>query len=306
MPAARLVLIDAEDEDAFYADCADRLRDAAPAGVHVLEPLRLRDHGAPTVVRRPRPKPIDWPRLGDAVQTLVARARAQGRGDERVTHTVLGGLAPLPVFALAGCEFSAWTTWSGPFTLVHKRRNGPWDTLVLDGQQPARSQRIFTHTTDLAQLSLGDQGLVAVAVSTDRKPDQSAIVAFCRESGHALAGTVELRAQKLTLTADSVRPALAEIQRFFDELAGLTRAHELAVFIDGPANLAFLVGHAINPNVFGVVHVPNYVRAERRYEPALTLPWPPPDAAAPRDQRRHLAAVSDGRCPVLRGQCWPI
>jgi hypothetical protein len=89
-----------------------------------------------------------------------------------------------------------------------------------------------------------------------------------------MAGIVEIRSQRpLVLDDSNTLAAFAQIKHTLAQIPSLFPRHAaLALFVDGPATLAFMVGRAINPNLHGTVHVANYVSGEKGYERAFTLP----------------------------------
>jgi hypothetical protein len=281
MKTARLLLLDAESADAHHSLREEDLRARVPRGLRPLPALRLSRFGAPDVVRRGgAPQPVAWDSLGAAVMRLVEAAREQGRKAAPPTHTLVAGLAPLPVFTLAGHELSAWI---GDVSLVNRRRDSTWDVLTLDASAAPSDAQPFDVVTGLPADPLPGTGLVGVALTTRGVPvDHDAMVAFCRERGQEAAGLVEIRSRApLILDATNVRPAFAQVERALGVLHGLfPKRQGVALFVDGPAPLAFLVGRALNPNVHHNVLVANYVAPRRAYEPAFTLPWRTAAAAA--------------------------
>ena len=269
MKNARLVWIDAESDAAMNSLRAECLYDHVPKGHRALEPLRLSDFGCPQIVRD---RPLDWQGVGDAVMRLVDEARKQGRSSDPPDHTVVGGFGPLPVFALAGFALHQRT---GGLTLVNPRENAPPDVLDFGVSAPI----VGAPFDIVTPLEASDAcGLVALLIATNsRTPDLESMEAFCRASGHEVAGVVELRARDgIELLAANAGAAYAQMRRLLDAVPSCFRESQgTALFIDGPATLAFLAGRAINPNAYAhTVHVPNRVRSAHRYEPALTLPWP--------------------------------
>src|SRR5262249_12042133 len=83
--------------------------------------IRLTDIGAPRLDRRaPSPQPVDWSRLGVAVESAGERVREIGASPLSLDLYV-GGFAPLPVFAHLGYAFPKF---GGNQTVLHRDFGG--------------------------------------------------------------------------------------------------------------------------------------------------------------------------------------
>ncbi len=298
MSIARIVLLDAQREDGYHSIGPEDVAPHAPSGARVQQVLRLSDCDAPLVTRfGPRAAPVDWPGLGSALDRLLARLRQATGSDAAPAHTLVAGQGPLPLFALAGFELQRLR----PLTLVNWRQNGEQaDVLTLGGDE--------THATDTLDEPFGvvsglpsepslARGLVAVVVSTFGAPvERDALSTAASKLGHELAGVVQIHSRDhLTLDSQGLRAAFAQLHDRLRRVHVLfPKRDAIGLFIAGPATLAFLAGRAVSPRVHGLVYVPDHV-SPGRYEPALTLPWPPGEGAQagshPQSARQPAAAV---------------
>ena len=215
---------------------------------------------------------VDFPACADAIQRMVATAR-EGRGpDAPNAHFYVVGRAALPVFAHLGMELSAWAD----VTLLNRRKEGFWDVLSLQDPAPKEGELFFKTVLGLeaTRPSLSD-GRVAVFVSTNYPPNEEAIFNFLKERGETPAGIIEVRTEagrNTLLDTTNTARVMNELVQVFNRIRDVyPRTKKLALFIAGPATLAFMATRAINRNIFGDVWVPNYEGGV--YHPAAELPW---------------------------------
>ncbi|MCY1003831.1 SAVED domain-containing protein [Myxococcus sp. MISCRS1] len=181
------------------------------------------------------------------------------------------GRAPLPLFTLLGAEMSAWAK---PQTFLNQRKDGTWDILKLDETKHGET-RYFDHLSGLNNEISEANGLVGVFISTQAALPRDAVRTFLTNHGTGIAGIVECR-NSATIPVDAFNAsAIAEeIARVFAETRRVYPNHSgLALFIAGPASLAFMVGRAFNPRAMGRAWVANF--SPPGYELAFTLPWLP-------------------------------
>jgi len=210
----------------------------------------------------------------------------------------IAGRAPLPVFAHLGSELSAWAT---PPVLLNRRKDGVWD-IVTTGATANDPAVFFDVRTDLASSPAESTGRVAVFVSTlGTPPQRDALRSFVVARGDDLAGIVELRTGGPEyLTGENAGRAAEELAQVVSQLPGAyPHAEGIALFVAGPAHLAFLAGRAINANMLRDVLIPNFRTGE--YEDALRLPWrgatPRALSLEPEDEKDRnavLALLRDG------------
>ncbi len=275
MSTTRVVILDAQRKEARYSLTDSDWRPHVPTGSRALTPLRLSDFGAPDVVRTGAgARPVDWAGLAAAMARLSEASRSTDGDSDPPTHTLVVGQAPLPVFALAGYEFGSWT---GSIFLLNRRRDGTWDRLPMRSSEWVETLP-FEVATPIPREASDARGIVAVAVSTLHPVDPECVETYCRSQGAGLAALIELRGAErgIVLNASMAPGALIQLRETFDKIQRrFPRRHSIALIVSGRATLAFMAAHAINPNVVGRVHVPNYVPSHdeqpNAYEHAFTL-----------------------------------
>src|SRR6266540_1978700 len=292
-PPIQVLLIDLDDAMAIE-DIAGRL----PAGRAQLPPLTLTTFGAQRITRPGNERgQVHWDGIAQAVVRLVTAARAM-RPEGEQPEFWIAGRAPLPVFAHLGSELSAWAT---PPVLLNRRKDGVWD-IVTTGATANDPAVFFDVRTDLASSPAESTGRVAVFVSTlGTPPQRDALRSFVVARGDDLAGIVELRTGGPEyLTGENAGRAAEELAQVVSQLPGAyPHAEGIALFVAGPAHLAFLAGRAINANMLRDVLIPNFRTGE--YEDALRLPWrgatPRALSLEPEDEKDRnavLALLRDG------------
>lgn len=279
---ARIILLDAEDEHGAPGLHEDDVRRCVP-DLQCIETLRLRRDRKPLVARRDGVRqPVDWQALGSALKRLLGDVH-EARGRDPAAVTIVAGVGPLPMFAVAGFELERVS----PLVLVNRRQRQPmFDVLTFD------------HTTTVAPTQPGSpgffdgvplprdrseaRGLVAVGISTGAPIERDQMQAFAREVGFELAGVAHLHkaephAGHAPLTLDAGNALLAAAQ-LFDTVRvvheSFPRRDAIALFIRGPAPLAFLAGRAIGGGVTGRVLLPLCREERDGYEPAFELRGP--------------------------------
>jgi hypothetical protein len=228
--------------------------------------LKLSDFGA---VPGPRGSVVDWEACADAVVRMIDQALTIHPEDGQPVDFYVVGRAALPIFAHLGALLSKWST----VTILNQRQDGTWDNLPLKVAAATGGDKVFTLH------GLGDPtdatGRVAVFVSTAYAAPRDAIKAFLSSRGEPLAGIVEIVTASKGVTLLDAANAASVLHELTDAFAEIRRVYpsttSIALFIGGPASLAFIAGRAVNPNVFSDIWVPNYVAPS--YHFALALPW---------------------------------
>ncbi len=218
-------------------------------------------------------QPMPFANLAAGVSTLTRSARRAVESAADQTEWYVYGQAPLPLFALLGFELSAWAK---PLTFLNRRKDGTWDSLPINSAaDTAKMPQVF-ETVGLESTHEAT-GRVAVFVSVMGNAAPSGpIHGYFGARGETLAGLVQVRTPvPVLLTADNVATAAQELAEALSALAtaypnALTRG--AALFVSGPASLAFLLGRSVNPNIVREVWVPNFVSGE--YQDAVALPMP--------------------------------
>jgi SMODS-associated and fused to various effectors sensor domain/CHAT domain len=215
---------------------------------------------------------IDFPGCADALARMVAEARRKLEGETRQVRYYVAGRAPLPVFAHLGMELSAWSD----VTLINQRKDLSWDVLPLKGRPASGSAPYFKIIKGVAldEPSEAD-GRVAIFISTGHTPQRAELHAFLRACNSAIAGFIEVSAGQNSLTMldeSNVAQAMNELAHIFAKLPDdYPRRKGIAIFIAGPATLAYMVGRAINVHPIQDVWVPNFEGGVYRF--SVSLPW---------------------------------
>jgi hypothetical protein len=228
--------------------------------------------GGPAVKRRgPDASPVDWAGVADGVAQMVSIANAERLKARSEVEYFVAGWAPLPVFVHLGFELGPW---AGRQTVLNRRKDETWDAISSTGAPAAVS--FFEHRGLPLKDPSEATGRVAVFVTTIGMPaaPRDAIRQFLQRHGEDLAGVVEMRTEGSKLLDAPHGPGAAqELAELFSEIPGsYPYANGIAIFVAGPATLAYLTGRAINPRVNRDVVVSNYDPSSG-YELAFRLPW---------------------------------
>lgn len=215
---------------------------------------------------------IDFLGCADALARMVVEARQRLPKDGRQVRYYVAGRAALPVFAHLGMELSAWAD----VTLINQRKEHLWDVLPLQGKPAAGSEPFFkiVKGIDLEEPSEAD-GRVVVFISTGCTPQRAEIHAFLKANNSSIAGFIEVSAghnRIAIIDADNAAQVMNELATIFAKLPNdYPRRKGLALFIAGPATLAYMAGRAINVHPIQDVWVPNFEAGT--YHFAASLPW---------------------------------
>ena len=223
--------------------------------------VRYRDLGGPPVEIPVNTQTVDWTAVRDAVSRMAEQAHDDASYDHRI-GILVSGLAPLPAFAYLG--FKLQSRIGARQVIFNRRQDRRWDEIDLS--RPG--SELFDEVRGLD--GSDEPGLVAVFVSVmGASPKEPALRAYCRLVGRPCAGTVTIRTSKRTnLDARNAPGAANQIADILSQVAGAyPKQQGIALFVAGPASLAFIAGRAVNPNMFGELHLPNY--AGGNYLPAI-------------------------------------
>jgi len=236
--------------------------------------VSLSECGAPAPGADGARPPYDWGGIALGVERMATKVREWIEEFGKPPADVyVAGKAPLPVFVHLGYALSKFMHRQA---VLNQQSGGPWERFPLSEPTGTVGGRFFDIVQGLDRVA-GTTGRVAIVVSTLGSPmSEEAIRRFLKTSNAELAGTVEIR------TSDVGKITVANATAVADELAGLlsrVRGHYpnadgFAVCIAGPAQLAFMVGRAINPNIYGDVWIANYGAGD--YERAIMLPFRDP------------------------------
>jgi SMODS-associated and fused to various effectors sensor domain len=252
----------------------DELRSRLPRNRENLHELMLSQFEPPKVQRFGVEKsPVDWAGLAEAVVRMVARAREFSSASEAPVEYYIAGHAPLAVFAHLGAELSAW---AGSVTVMNRRQDESWAVVPLTRTATSSAERFFDIVPSTSvDIGSGGDGRIAVFVSCGPPPSREAMKAMIREQGEGkgVAQIIEIRTSNPRDLGDSEGCiAGQQLKEIFSSLRGAyPDASGLAVFMSGPAQLAVMIGRALNPTIHSDVWITNFDAGA--YELAFALPW---------------------------------
>lgn len=244
-----------------------------PAGVS-REVLSLSRFGARRLHRATKPEePVDWPALCRAVNEMAARARELRTADGAPTHYYVCGKAPLPLFLLLARDLSAR---SEPQTFVGWSREAGWCVFPLS-EAGVPKGGFFDIVRGLSETSPSDpprRGMVALFISTLGGPVPEGMLRdLIQREGEDVAGVVEVRTSRAVfVNPEDVSAATGQLGRTLSQIPLFyPDARGVAVFVAGPALLAFLVGRLL-PSTLGEVWFANHRPFFKDYERAYASP----------------------------------
>jgi SMODS-associated and fused to various effectors sensor domain/CHAT domain len=267
-----IILLDLASQNPIVPDVVlERL----PAGITPARVLRLTEFGVTPCATG---TPDEWPPVIAAIDRLVEAARAAAEQSGARCRYWVAGRAGLPAFFHLGYRLTkkAFTT------LVNPRDSGPPDVLPLDlpshlpGDASASSAPYFERSPWPVRVSLASVRLSLLVSSRIRvSTEQVEQLMSSRKGSHG--ALIEVHASA-SLDASTIAPALHELE---ETMSGLRTWYPgcgaLAVFVAGPATLAFLLGRSINPHIFPDIEV--FQHRNNQYQLAYEIQ--PPQRPAP-------------------------
>jgi SMODS-associated and fused to various effectors sensor domain len=249
----------------------DELRSRLPRNREGLHELKLSQFDPPKVQRFGAEKsPVDWAGLAEAVVRMVESARKLSSGSEAPIEYYIAGHAPLAVFAHLSAELSAW---AGSVTVMNRRPDETWAVVPLKRTASSSDEVFFDIVPSApADIGSGGDGRIAVFVSCKDLPLPKEMRKLVRDRGENVGHIVEIRTSNPRDLGDSEGGIAAQqLKEIFSWLRGAyPDASGLAVFMSGPAQLAVMIGRALNPTIHPDVWITNFDGA---YELAFALPW---------------------------------
>lgn len=276
--------------DAFPLDAALAVLSTSPLRREI---VRSSEWNAPRFAPDATVPASAWAAWTRMVSALVARVREVADGRE--FHLVVTGNARLPVFFALGRLMERRIATRQTF--VNLPKNGRPQVFALRtlddaaaGHGPVLAERAGL---DLPTPHRGNGTLALAFWSRFEVLDDQVGRYFDLDDG-ALAGIVSAGTRDF-LSPDSFDLCERDVAAIARDAHRLyPKRRDVAVFVSGPAPLAFLVGQALNPQVFPVVDVPNF--AAGGYEPAVRFPLRP-SATTPvytaDDKLAHLQTLND-------------
>jgi len=287
-----LIVVDVEGvsvEEELLATLPDQRRDRLV--------LRLTDHGAPKVERHgPAPQPIDWMRIGRAIEVVADKAIEAAKAASGDTlHLYVGGTGPLPVFIHLGYAIKKFT---GPQWVIGRRPGAAWEALPLADSNGASSLLTSSPLPDRASHATGQ---VAVYLDVAARPmNVEALRDAVELGGERLADATELRpGEGITVTAENAGALASEVTGKLAVLPALfPHASSLGMFVAGPTMFAFAAGRALNPTIVRSARLYNY--STGKYELVYDLPFDDQSRAPLPADEGSLAARGAVRDVILR------
>jgi hypothetical protein len=260
----------AETHIVLWLDLADAnqandtiLRKYLPPGAHV---LKLSEHGGSPCLHG---TPAHWPPVLDAIELVVANARALERQASGTCRYWVTGRAGLPAMVYAGFLLSAFAT----VTMLHQNhRTGELMEVPLDASLPVARPYLQCRPSPIAVSHRSGPVLLIVASEYD-PPDTLILRALGIASDAADPPPVFRARSDHPIDRHTAVAARHEVARL---VRSLCDAHPerscLALFVAGPSVLAFLTGLVVNPRVCRDVRVFEF--DGERYNTAYELPYP--------------------------------
>lgn len=233
--------------------------------------LRATDFGATAAGRGWDPAQL--PAWSEAIERMLQRAHDHSGPS---TELFVAGRAGLGSFAELGLRVSSWRDH---VTLLNQRKGQrTWDVCRLEGEPTAApffDEVVIAHNEHLPSSA---RGRVAVVVSTGDAVPRHTLAAFFADHREPWLGTVTLRAcpppdgAAKFVTPESTPTLARELCLHFDRIRhAFPEQRGLAVFVAGPAQLAFLAGRAVNPSVYRSTWFPHW--CGDRYAMGAKVPW---------------------------------
>jgi hypothetical protein len=240
--------------------------------------IRYRDVGGAPVSYPVDNLAVDWRGLGDAVEELAGKARdADEQAQEKLgagVEILVMGRGPLPAFAWLGLHLQPWAGTRQ--VLFNFNKEGSWDRIDLLLREEG-AEDPFDRVEGME--GSDRDGVIALFISPKGVGAQAqGLRDYLQREERKCAGVVSIgTGADLRIDSRSGARAARQLGRILSQLPGLFPNNRgIALFVDGPATLAFIAGRALNPNLFHEIHCPNY--AGGRYGRALVRqsaasPW---------------------------------
>lgn len=233
--------------------------------------------------------PIDWPMLGKAVEKIIEGVRELQANRAKSIVLFVGGNGPLAVFVHLGYLLS--NLGSQQVFLGRRAGTGPLEHFPMAAAAESE-QAIFALPEGLPSTPAYSSGFVGIYVDTQgRDTPDDMFGDFLDAEGEDVGGILKLRTPKqVVVTPENLATIADELVRFFSKAPSLfPKRSGVAIFVGGPAQVAFAVGRALNPTVIGKnIWLTNY--RDRAYEHCYSLPFvASTEAPIPQDPDSRLA-----------------
>lgn len=234
--------------------------------------LRLTDSGAPRLAPPPDTSPVDWPALGKAVEQIAAQVHELQASRPNPAVVYVAGKGPLAAFTHLGYKLTK--SIHRAVVLNQPPGGGQWEHFAIESTG-AENAELLDEVRGVPPEPEPSDGRLAIAIDTaGRRTDRSVFANFLKAEGEPVAGIMQLRSsQKLLVTPDNIGAIVRQLSQFMSMApARYPDRHGLAIFVAGPAQLAFAIGRAMSPNVVGKdVWLTEY--RQPAYELVYSLPF---------------------------------
>ncbi|XXY18481.1 hypothetical protein WME88_02350 [Sorangium sp. So ce216] len=260
--------------DLYPSANIEELREVLPPEREALRTILLTKLGAPRLSPPPDSSPIDWSAIGRAVEQVAVEVQKIRDETTNPTAVFIGGRGPLAVFVHLGYLLSKF---GGRHVVLNQPPGGGvWEHFPMAAAS-AESPPLFDQLAGLPAEEVPSTGRVGIYVDTaGRDTSKDVFADFIKEEGDPVAGIVKLRSSApLRLTPADVPALVLQLTQFLSQApARYPDRSGLALFVGGPAQVAFAIGRAINPTVVGKDIWLTEYRAPR-YEQVYSLPFNP-------------------------------
>lgn len=258
--------------DVYPGVSIDDLKQQLPVEREDRVVLRLSEFGAPQLLPPPDTSPVDWLAIGRAIEQLAVRVHELQASTAAPTAVYVAGKAPLAVFVHLGYKFTK--SIHRAVVLNQPPGTGGWEQFTIESRSIGETE-LLDDVRGVPPEPEASDGRLAIAIDTaGRDTDRSVFSGFLRKEGEPVAGVMQLRSSStLLVTPGNIGALVGQLAQFMS--IAPTRYPDrsgLAVFVAGPAQLAFAVGRAMSPNVIGGdVWLTEYRRPT--YELVYSLPF---------------------------------
>lgn len=213
--------------------------------------LRLSDFGASSLAPPPDTKPVDWTAIGTAVERLVARLHELQESSPVPSTVHVAGKGPLSVFVHLGYR----TTKSVPRVIVLNPPpgGGNWESFPIAADADG-GPNLLDDIRGLPAEPEVASGRLAIAIDTaGRRTPKKVYSDFLGEKGSPVAGVMQFFSSgAVRVTPENTGSLVRQLAQLLSVAPTLYPERSgLAIFIGGPAQVAFAVGRAMSPNVVG-------------------------------------------------------
>jgi len=238
----------------------------APGARHL---RRLTDFGARALPAPPEKVPAgEWETLRRAIEAMGQWF--QDLVKQGAVTLYVGGQGPLPVFTHLGQVLSRF---SGEQHFVARRYGGAWEVIPLSDGPHVTEVEWLDVKTGFATVPSEAAGGVAIYLDTGgRHEPVGSITEAVEAEGTWLSHLVVARTSSpLTVDPNNAASLAREVVTTLSRLPSMfPHAERWMLFVAGPSSFAFMVGRALNPNVYAAIGLTHHHAG--RYSLVYDLP----------------------------------